>query len=167
MEIKKADVGDLEDVLAIIQSAKDSLKKKDTLRWPDNYSPRSEVLDRISRGQQFMVTENKKLAGSFVLEQDFPEGVFGTGKKDQDLLPLSIEKVAVVPKKDYIKVVKAVLDFAQKHAKKTDSNRIFFSDYLGCEPCEEALLQKGYHKSQEIKQDIRPKEGMVCFEKEV
>mgnify|MGYP005843381563 CR=1 FL=1 len=153
MEIRKADVSSIDDIMILIGDCINNMRIKGIYQWNEEYPNKDVFLNDISCNTLYILWDNDSLIGIVVLNEVPSPGYERINWKDIRGRALFVHRLAVHPSFQGKGYAKALMDFTEEYAKMNGYSSIRLDAYTGNHRAMKLYELRGYSDN-----------GQVCFE---
>jgi GNAT superfamily N-acetyltransferase len=129
MEIRKANVDDIESFFQIVLDCKKDMKETGLEQWPNHHPFKERITDGIEKGEHYVAVINEKVVGGLRLNHSQDEQYKLVNWQVDDENPLIMHQLAIDPKEQGKGIAKELMLFAEAFAKKEGSETIRLDAY--------------------------------------
>jgi len=164
MIIRKAEISDLENIMAMYKSCVAGMLANGIDQWDESYPNAEVIMGDLIAQTYFVVIENKIIIAGINIDQNQDETYLALDWKDKKNQFLIVHRLAVKEEFWNKKIGKYLMLFTEKLVIKKGLNSIRLDTYSGNPKAMEFYRRLGYSELGTI--DLKPnKDKYHCFEK--
>jgi len=162
---KKANEDELAKIFSIYLECKENLENKGIFQWDENYPTRQLINDAIKKGNLYIIEEDNKLIGTFILNTRVDEYWEKIEWENNNFLGLHL--LAIKPDYQGKGFGKKVLAFCEQKAKEKGYESLHLDVFSKNPAAMNLYINNGYKKVGELYYDFKPVGNRLyyCFEK--
>jgi len=161
--IRKAQIEDLSEILAIIKLVKKKMVEEGNPQWDSDYPGETEYKGDIEKGELFLSGENRIILGFMTINDSFPKE-YGELPWTTSLPAFTIHRLAVNPTCTNRGVAKEMFKFAETYALEKGKKSIRLDTFSKNIKAQELFKRNNYCFVGEIFMKGKPI-PYYCFEK--
>jgi ribosomal protein S18 acetylase RimI-like enzyme len=164
MEIRKAELSDLEDICEIIEECKKYMAKKGDEQWPDTHPSKEKIKEGVEEGEHFVAIENGNVVGGLrICGYDPGYDVVDWSIEDEN--PAIVHRLAVSPNMQGKGIAKALMGFVEEYAIGMGSGCVRLDTYINNHTANKFYQELGYQERGRIMMPWHMPKEYICYEK--
>ena len=164
MEIRKAELSDLDPICEIIEECKEDMSKWGDEQWPKTHPSREKIREGILKGEHFVAVENGRILGGMrICNYDPGYGEVSWSCEEEN--PVIVHRLAILPEMQGKGIAKKLMVFVEKYASEHGSKCVRLDTYVNNRTANKFYQKLDYVERGRIRMPWHMPEEYICYEK--